>query len=233
MPSPPPSKTRASTFKTSREPSMSAPATPPTAPASTEALRFEVQGMTCATCAARVQKILNKQPGVQMAHVNFAAGEATVVSEAGEAPPLIAAVQKIGFGLTPRTDDAPSHASERHLETARRMGRRFLGSLIVTAPVFVLAMGGVDSGWSRITQAVLTAVVVLVFGRAFHVIAFKRLRSFDANMDTLVSVGTLTAFFYSLWALSQGTHVYFETAAVIVTLILLGRFFEARAKGQA
>ncbi|MCA9555848.1 MAG: cation-translocating P-type ATPase, partial [Myxococcales bacterium] len=199
----------------------------------TQALRFDVQGMTCATCAARVQKTLQKQAGVQLAAVNFAAGQATVVVEGAEAEALMAAVTNIGFGLTPHVDGEGPSVAERHQEAARQGKRRFIGSALVTLPVFILAMSGVDALWSRLLQAVLTAVVVFGFGARFHVIAAQRLKNLDANMDTLVSVGTLTAVLYSTWALFVGQHIYFETGAVIVTLILLGRWLEARAKGRA
>lgn len=198
-----------------------------------DALRFDVQGMTCATCAARVQKVLSKQPGVEVANVNFAVAGATVVVSEAASEDLIRAVEKIGFGLAPRQAGARPDIAERHRETARRTLRKLLGSAAFTLPVFVLAMGGVDTTWSRWLQAVLTTVVVFVFGFTFHRIAAQRLRVFDANMDTLVSVGTLTAVLYSYWALLTGGHLYFETGAVIVTLILLGRTFEARAKGRA
>lgn len=199
----------------------------------TEALRFDVQGMTCATCAARVQKVLSKQPGVQLANVNFAAGQATVVVDGADPQTLLAAVQKIGFGLEVRAEDAPFDIADRHRATAHAVRSQFFASAAVTLPVFVLAMAGVHAPWSRAVQAVLTLVVVLGFGWRFHRIAWQRLKVFDANMDTLVSVGTLTAVAYSIWALTAGEHIYFETAAVIVTLILLGRWLEARAKGRA
>jgi cation-transporting ATPase V len=198
-----------------------------------QALRFDVQGMTCATCAARVQKTLQKQAGVRLAAVNFAAGQATVVVDGAEAEALMSAVRHIGFGLTPHVEGAGESVADRHRAAAAAGRRRFLGSALVTLPVFVLAMAHVDTAWSRVLQGVLTAVVVFGFGARFHVVAAQRLRNLDANMDTLVSVGTLTAVLYSAWALVTGAHVYFETGAVIVTLILLGRWLEARAKGRA
>ncbi len=203
------------------------------APSNAPVHRFDVQGMTCATCASRVQKVLGKQPGVRIANVNFAAGQATVVLDGRDPESLMAAVTKIGFGLTPRAENAPPDVSQRHRAHARKLGFRLLLSAAFTAPVFLLAMGGFDASWSRILQGVLTLIVVFGFGWQFHAIAAKRLMNFDANMDTLVSVGTMTAVAYSGWALLSGAHIYFETGAVIVTLILLGRFFEARAKGSA
>ena len=108
-----------------------------------------------------------------------------------------------------------------------------VGAAALALPVVALAMGGVNAAWSRWLQAALTTVVVFGFGWGFHAAAAVRLRSGAANMDTLVSMGTVTAWAYSSWALVRGGHIFFETAAVIVALILLGRWLEARAKGRA
>ncbi len=197
-------------------------------------VRLNVGGMTCASCAARVQRVLEKKPGVSSASVSFAAGQAIVTTTEGTSPDeLVEAITKIGYSAEPVAEDEHARPDERHRSEAIAMRRRFLGSAVLTLPVFVLAMAHVDAPWSRIVQAALTMPVLFWFGRSFHRIAAQRLASLSANMDTLVSVGTLTAFSYSLWALLAGRHVFFETAAVIVTLILLGRWLEARAKGRA
>ncbi|MDH4307946.1 MAG: copper-translocating P-type ATPase, partial [Acidimicrobiia bacterium] len=112
--------------------------------------------------------------------------------------------------------------------------RRFWGSAALALPVMVLAMfGPMHAEWSRILQGALTAPVVFFFGWQFHRIAAKQLMSFGTSMDTLISLGTVTAFVYSTWALVTGDEVFFETAAIIITLITLGKAFEARAKGRA
>jgi heavy metal translocating P-type ATPase len=187
--------------------------------------------MTCASCAARIQRVLEKKPGVARVNVSLASAEATVVSEGLGTADLTAAIEKLGYSAAP-IEDAP-RPDERLREEAAATARRLVPSAVLTLPVLVLAMAMIDGAWSRWTQGALTAVVVFVFGRGFHIAALKRLRSLDASMDTLVSLGTVSAFGYSAYALVTGGHLYFETAAVIVTAILLGRMFEARAKGRA
>ncbi|HZJ49039.1 MAG TPA: copper-translocating P-type ATPase, partial [Acidimicrobiia bacterium] len=108
-----------------------------------------------------------------------------------------------------------------------------IGAATLTIPVFLLAMLGPDARWNSLIQAVLTTVVVFGFGWQFHKAAWKQVTSFSPAMDTLVSIGTITAWAYSLYATVEGSAVFFDTAAMITTLILMGRYFEARAKGQA
>ncbi len=128
----------------------------------------------------------------------------------------------------------------RHAREATAQRGRLIGAALLTLPVVLLGMFGPDSmepatgpGWSEWAQLLLTAPVVFWYGAQFHRNAWLRLRAGGAGMDTLISVGTLAAFGYSLWAMFTGNDVFFETAAVIVTLILAGRYLEARAKGQA
>jgi Cu+-exporting ATPase len=118
--------------------------------------------------------------------------------------------------------------------------KKFLGSAILSAPLvlgmfFEFEVGkeifGLDL--KMILDALLATIVVFYFGWRFHRMAFKQAKKFQANMDTLVSLGTLAAYFYSIWALFNGEEGYFEAAAVIITLILLGKFFEAKSMGQA
>ena len=197
-------------------------------------VRYQVGGMSCASCASRIERVLNKQPDIKSAVVNFAAAEASVLGGASEAQ-VREAVQKLGFSVTPMKEEDRGRVSEKYAQEAKKTRWVFVGSALFTAPVFFMAMSsmGHESFASKVTQAVLTTVVVFFFGARFHLKAAQQLRTLGANMDTLVSVGTLTAYAYSLWALFAGGHIYFESAAVIVTLILLGRFLEARAKGQA
>lgn len=192
--------------------------------------------MTCATCAVRIERVLSRQEGVHRANVNLAATTAEVaVDEGADIAGLMAAVEKIGYSIAP-AEDTPRDVAEKYSEGERVQWRRFWFSAALTAPLMVLAMFGPQETWSYWTQAALTAPVLFVAGWQFHRMAFKLARSFSANMDTLVSLGSLAAFTYSLVALLRGHahgHVYFETAAVIITLITLGRAFEARAKGRA
>ena len=204
-------------------------------------LRFRVDGMHCASCVSRVDGALRAHPAVRAVSVNLAREEARVVtSTAGTDPSaldpneLIERLEREGFSLELVAENAGAVDSTRQqLEAARALARRAAVSAALTAPVVVLAMGGFDAAWSRAAQALLTAPIVFGLGAGFHRGAWTRLRHRDADMDTLVSLGTLAAYASSIAALLTGGAIYFETAAVIVSLILLGRSFEARAKSRA
>jgi cation-transporting ATPase V/Cu+-exporting ATPase len=198
--------------------------------------RFEVAGMTCASCALRIERTLSKQEGVVEALVNLAGAEAKVVFDRRLVEPaaLEAAVRKIGYELTEvASEEERTSAKERFAEEARVQRRNVIGAGILTLPVAVLAMGGIDTSWSRALQWLLATPVLFVFGWQFHRTAVLRARSFDVNMDTLVSLGTVAAYLFSVWSFFRGDELYFETASIIITFILLGRFFEAVAKGRA
>lgn len=179
----------------------------------------------------RVEKILNRQPGVASAVVNFAAQEALVTLE-GPVPPesLIKAVEKIGYGLEP-------HREGHTAADAGALRRRLIISGALTAPLVVMhfipaiavRLGHGTSTWLAL---VLATPVQFWAGWPFLKSAFAKARHLQSNMDTLIAIGTLAAYGYSAVRTIQGAHfheVYFETAAVIITLILLGKFFEARA----
>ncbi|HKX74276.1 MAG TPA: heavy metal translocating P-type ATPase [Acidimicrobiia bacterium] len=204
----------------------------------TDQARFDVEGMSCASCALRIERVLSKQPGVAEATVNFAGGQAKVTFDNSQVTPqaLADAVHKIGYELTevvPEANEPRVPVAERYAEEARLQRRNVIGAAVLTLPVAVLAMGGVEADWSRVVQWVLTTPVLFFFGWQFHRAAVLRARSFDASMDTLVSLGTVAAYVFSVWSLFRGEHLYFETAAIITTFILLGRYFEAVAKGRA
>lgn len=198
--------------------------------------RFEVAGMSCASCALRIERTLSKQEGVVEASVNFAGAEARVVFHPKQVEPaaLEAAVRKIGYEITEvAPEEERTSATERFAEEARVQRRNVIGAALLTLPVAVLAMGGIDTSWSRALQWLLATPVLFVFGWQFHRTAVLRARSFDASMDTLVSLGTVAAYLFSVWSFFRGDQLYFETASIIITFILLGRFFEAVAKGRA
>ncbi len=196
-------------------------------------LTFEVEGMTCASCAMRVERVLSRQPDVDKAAVNFATGTAVVsLSDPVEPEDLRQAVQRIGYDLHVVTDDDPAHSSDEHAGHGSTW-RSFWWAAAISAPLLVLGMFGPDATWSRLLQWALATPVVLVLGWQFHRNTVLRLRSGDVSMDTLISVGTLAAYGYSVWAVTAGEEIYFEVAAVIVTLVLLGRALEAQARGRA
>lgn len=209
-----------------------------------DSVRFDVEGMTCASCAVRIERVLGKQEGVESAVVNFASQEARAVVDPGtDVESLRRAVARIGYEMTEiGPDDDRRSVTERYSDEAREQLRNLIGAAVLTLPVMWLAMGGPHEPWNPWVQFILTTAVLFIFGRQFHVATWKQLTSLSPAMDTLISVGTLAAWGYStIVLLTDGagmdhtgeTHVFFETAGMIIALILVGRFFEARAKGQA
>jgi cation-transporting ATPase V/Cu+-exporting ATPase len=209
------------------------PATPaPDAPVS---VFFEVDGMTCASCAVRIERVLGRQDGVASAVVNYAGAEAVVqLDPSANVGDLTAAVDKLGYHLAERAPEdereAPAHRYEREFLFQRR---NLSWASAFTIPLVLVMLLGDGSNAAKVAMWVLATPVVFVFGWQFHRNALLRLRAFDTSMDTLVSMGTLAAYGYSVWAVFAEEEVFFETAALIITFILLGRFFEARAKGNA
>ncbi len=193
-------------------------------------LRLDVLGMTCGSCAARVEKTLNKQPGV-VASVNFATGEARVRLDAdGPAFEVLRdAVRARGYDVQIHRDAAE--------EAARLEERAWRIRLTVAWPLAIatlaLSLAFMDEPWARWTAFALATPVELYAGWPFLRGAVVRARRFSANMDTLIAVGTLAAYGYSIWALVAGEDLYFDSAAVIIAFLALGRWLEARAKGRA
>ena len=199
-----------------------------------ERVDLEIAGMTCAGCATRIERKLNKLEGVE-AMVNYATEGAAVRFDPGRigVDKVIAAVASIGYGAAlpqAATDAAQDDVAE---SAARWLRRRLLVAAVLSAPLAVLAMVPPlqFSGWEWVAFA-LAAPVVLFAGWPFHRAAALNLRHGAATMDTLISVGTLAALSWSVVVLLAGLdeHTYFEVAAVITTLILVGRYLEARAR---
>ncbi len=206
-----------------------------TATIGTDRVVFDVEGMTCASCALRIERVLSRQDGVSEATVSFAGQEARAsVTPGTDLAGLQAAVERIGYHLDPVSDDTDRTSPvERYAAEARFQRRNVIAAATLSLPLMVIAMSNLHGmGW-RWAQFVLATPVVFVFGWQFHHNAALRLRSGGASMDTLISLGSIAAWSYSTWALSSHEHLYYETAGMIVTLILLGRYFEARAKGRA
>lgn len=191
---------------------------------------FAVKGMTCASCAARVEKAVRRVPGVESASVNLATEKAVYVG--GAAPEAVfAAVEKIGYHA-----EAVKEGAKPTIQARKEMAN-FIVAAALTLPVFIISMFMLKFPYSDWTQMVLTAAVLFYAGREFFAKAILLLRHFSANMDTLIAMGSFAAFGFSaamlLFAHEEHPHLYFETGAMIVTLILLGRFLEAAAKGRA
>ncbi len=202
---------------------------------------FNIAGMHCASCAARNERTLKKLEGVLDASVNFATHGARVVFDDSvlSMSTLYDVVVENGYQvLKPEFARDHKEQARRDLQWARQ--RAFL-ALAFAIPTAALAMLDVELPWEFFNhnasvwiEAILSAVVILGLGWQFHVGMLRQARNGAANMDTLISLGTLAALFYSAWAMYAGTHhLYFETGAVIAALILLGRYFEARSRGQA
>ena len=203
---------------------------------------YDVKGMTCAACAARVQKALAATPGVDDVGVNFALNRATVERGDGVAvEDLAAAVDAAGYELVIPDEHEGSHDEHDHgiavgmeEELTRVAWRRFLVAAVLSIPVVALAMfGPMHTDWVEWTQLALTTPVLFWAGRQFLTSAWKQARHLGSNMDTLIALGTLSAFGYSLYSLFNHGEVYFETAAVIITFLLLGKYFEHRSKSRA
>ena len=205
----------------------------------TQRLDFDVEGMTCGSCAARVQKILSRQDGVASAEVNYATARATVEAEPTvDVAALEAAVAKIGYGISP----PPPAGEERHGADDEAHRRAWLRRVVIAWPlslvVLALSMFAGEAAMMdptiRWTVFALTTPVQFYVGWPFLREAAKRARNLTSNMDTLIAMGTLAAYGYSVWALLTGAHeLYFETAALVIAFLVLGRYFEARAKTRA
>ena len=193
-------------------------------------LRLDLEGMTCASCAARIEGRLNRLDSVD-ATVNYATEAASVAFDPASVTvdDLVAAVEAIGYGAVPH-GDAPSAAA------TDTVARRLAVAAALTAPLVLLTMVAPlrFDGWEWLALAASTPVV-LWCGAGFHRAALRNARHLAATMDTLVSLGTLAAWGWSTVVLLGGLdeHVYFEVAAVITTLILLGRWLELRARGRS
>ena len=190
--------------------------------------------MTCATCALRIERILGRQDGVSEAVVNFTGMEARAVV-AADTDVVAPRQPSTGSVMRSRRSSRAMKENGRPPDTPGRSSTNDASSsspAALTTPLMVLSMLVAESDTTRIWQATLSTPVVFIFGAQFHRIALKRLRGLEASMDTLISVGALSAWTYSVFALFTDQPVFFETAGMIVSLILLGRFFEARAKGR-
>ncbi len=217
-------------------------------------ITLAINGMTCASCVARVEKSLLSVPGVTSAFVNLATERAAVSASSAVADrDLVAAVASAGYDarMVSGSDDSEAHALRKQAEQTA-LGRDLAIAALLTLPVFVLEMGshlipavhdlvmntiGMRESWYL--QFMLTTVVLFWPGLRFYRIGLPALIKGAPDMNSLVAVGTLAAWTYSVVAtfapqlLPAGTvNVYYEAAAVIVTLILLGRYLEARAKGR-
>lgn len=215
-----------------------------------ETIALQVSGMHCASCVGRAEKAIAAQPGVRSAVVNLVSGTAYVTVDGTPIDTLTQALGDIGYGATLRSEDGSALS---HRQEAQDTWRRFCISLALVLPVFLVEMGGhlipaihhwvnmnIGQSISWAAQAVLVTLALAWPGRPFFQLGARSLLRRAPDMNALVALGAGAAWLYSMIVMivpgafpEPARVVYFEAAGVIVTLILLGRFLEARAKGQA
>jgi Cu+-exporting ATPase len=205
----------------------------------TAKVELPIKGMTCANCAQTIERALKGLEGVIEASVNLASERATVeyIPSLVSLADLKRAVAEVGYEVIEVEGIEDAEARARAAEIGRQRRLLIMG-LVLTIPAFLLAMG-VDFGfipdfpWRKYLLLILTTPVQFYVGRQFYLGAWKATKHLSAGMDTLIAMGSSAAYFYSLAAtfFIEG-HLYYETAAMIVTLIVLGRYLEARAKGR-
>ena len=200
-------------------------------------------GMSCASCSARVEKTLNRQPGVRKATVNYASATATVEYDSQNCSPeaLQQAVQNAGYDLLIKQDEnTPDKVEQAHDKKYRALKFRATWAIVLSVPVMVIGMFFMDMPYANLIMWLFSTPVVFWLG-SFFTSAWKQLKHGTANMDTLVANSTGIAYLFSLFNmlfpefwLERGIHphVYFEAASVIIAFILLGRLLEEKAKGN-
>lgn len=211
----------------------------------TETTELDVLGMTCAACSTRVEKILNRTDGVSQANVNLTTEQANIAYNPEVTTPeaLIARIQNIGYDAQLKAT-AGDKVSQKSKELKRKRLKLIISAilslpLLLTMFVHLFNLPMPAILMNPYFQLTLATIVQFGIGWQFYIGAYKSLRSGSANMDVLVALGTSAAYFYSLfetikWIVQPQItpHLYFETSAVLITLILLGKYLEARAKSQ-
>ena len=206
-------------------------------------LSFELAGMHCAACAAAIERTVKKLPGASEVYVNFAAGRLTLEAD----PALLSAdqvaetVKKAGFEATPSGEPGEGEPQKEEIEAARET-RRFAIAAVFAVLLTYVAMHGMlglpffdlAPRWNALLQGILLLPVVIA-GFRFYTDGFRALFRAAPNMDSLIASGTGAAIVYSLWlcARSEFTHLYFDTAGMIVALIMLGKYLEGRSRRRA
>ena len=202
---------------------------------------LDITGMTCAACATRIEKGLNRLDGVAVANVNLALERATIEFNPSQISisDMIAKVEKLGYGAHQKQDEKEQvDYREKHIQDQKR---KFIFSVILSIPLlwtmvahfsftsFLYVPAIFMDPWF---QMLLATPIQFIIGRQFYVGAYKALRNGSANMDVLVAMGTSAAYFYSVYqaiitaGTHHGPHLYFETSAILITLILLGKLFQ-------
>lgn len=204
---------------------------------------FPVLQMTCASCAVSVESIVQTQPGVVAASVNFAGATLQVeyLPTITNPEALRAAVQNIGYDLVVTEADTQTTLEELQEKSYQALRRRTIGAVALSLPVVVIGMFFMDMPYANYIMWALSTPVIVWFGKDFFIHAWKQARHRRANMDTLVALSTGVSYIFSVFNTlfphfwherGMHAHVYFEAAAVVIAFILLGKMLEERAKGN-
>ena len=219
---------------------------------------YDITGMTCASCSAAVERVTRKMEGVQESNVNIATNKMTITYDESKVSPedIIGRVEKAGFGAALEQIKEKEQEKEEKLEqeeAQHKIRQRVIGSIIFAVPLLYISMGHMlpfelplprilsmeENPFNYALAQLLLTVVVLIFGRKFYIVGFKTLFHGHPNMDSLVAIGTGSAFLYSLVMTiripfdAHAVHsLYYESAAVVVTLVMLGKYFESKSKGK-
>ncbi|MEC1770513.1 heavy metal translocating P-type ATPase [Schinkia azotoformans] len=217
----------------------------------TEKKELVITGMTCAACATRIEKGLNKMDGVLEANVNLALEKASVEFNPSiiTINDLIQKVEALGYGAIIKSDENENDATDHRQKEIEKQQGKFIFSAILSLPLLWAMVGHFsftsfiyvpDAFMNPWVQMALATPVQFFIGKQFYVGAYKALKNKSANMDVLVALGTSAAYFYSVYlavqTIGSNAHsvgLYFETSAVLITLIILGKLFEAKAKGRS
>ncbi|MFZ3578303.1 heavy metal translocating P-type ATPase [Virgibacillus sp. DJP39] len=210
-----------------------------------EKTELDLFGMTCAACSTRIEKVLNKQEGVKFASVNLTTESASIEYNPGlvNTKAIIDKIKNLGYDAKPKAEaeEKQTHKEKqiKHMKTKLIISAVLSAPLLVAMLVHLFNMTTPDIFMNPWFQFALATPVQFIIGWQFYVGAYKNLKSGGANMDVLVALGTSAAYFYSLYEAVKTIgnpeympHLYFETSAILITLILFGKYLEARAKNQ-
>ena len=215
--------------------------------ASESKIDLNLKGMTCAACAARIEKKLNKLEGVQKAAINFATEKATVEYDSSrvKVSDMVKAVEALGYNAQRAEEASPDREKEQREKEIRRLRTELIISAVLSSPLIMamlLTLVQIDLAFlhNEYFQLIIATPIQFIIGFRFYKHAFYALRAKSANMDVLIAMGTSAAYFFSIYnaffqPMKEGVlmkDLYFEAAAVIITLILLGKYLEAVAKGK-
>lgn len=215
---------------------------------------FKVEGMTCSACANRVERVTKKLNGVEDSNVNFATEKLIISYNEDEVTygEIKAIVDKSGYKLVGEDENKTINNDDKKFTPEKSLMIRFISSMIFTIPLLIISMGHMigmhlpiimDPMMNPLNFALIQTALtlpVMIIGYKFYKIGLKNLFKLSPNMDSLISIGTLAAFLYGIFAIykiingdsSYAMHLYFESAAVILTLITLGKYLEAVSKGK-